>query len=257
MNRQSLWSVSCSCIPTVESHSLQCPGRQLGDRDFDRCRAHVCHIRDIGDANVRYAEPIISEEDSPEIELPIYDALEHHGILPIKQLQSYRCVDPMKCSVFPRTIGPDIVRLELKAFLTDYTRIHIIPLPSLRVLILDIPHTFSQVGASGTISFRPAPGTLANLEVFHCSKQIDLPNEVLQMVLSSSALRDLELASSEDVALCIRTMPTKPAFQLHRLAITSRAESRNIQRCSGISTPLPCERSSLSIPVPVRCFYKR
>ena len=109
-------SVSCSCIPATESHPSPCPRRQLEDRDFYRCRANVRHIRHIGDTDTNFrhmdtTDPEL-ERDRLEIELSIYDALEDHGILPIKQLGSHRSVGSMNCLGFPRILGPgpDVVR---------------------------------------------------------------------------------------------------------------------------------------------------
>lgn len=108
--RQSPWSVLCSSIPTIQQHSSQCPGRLLDDKDFNRCRAYVHHIRHVGD---------IIQGCIPTIELSIcgaiYDALELHGILPIINLRSYRLIDRMECSAFPRIIGPNVTCLHFRA----------------------------------------------------------------------------------------------------------------------------------------------
>jgi hypothetical protein len=161
----------------------------------------------------------------------MYDALELHGILPIKNLRSYRFSNGMECSIFPRNIGPGIARLEFDAALTYSPRslTRKIDFPSLRVLKLPRSRLYDGADplkgsgdASAPLFFRPSPRTLGNLEVFHSGGIIRLPHDMLEMVLASTALRELELNTFNmevSVSQCIRSMHIKPSFQLQRLSI--------------------------------------
>jgi len=214
--------------------SREVPSRALTDEDFCRWRTYVPRVKHIG------THPSARWRTGPrrcKLDISFYDSLELHGVLSINGLISYTGRDWTDSVTFHRVLSSTAVEVTFSGFAGQtppYFR-------SQAPLVFTLPHTLRALRFGGDqrfdlCLFHATLLTLPHLEVLRCLTSLPVPDEVLEHILSSANLLELELGNlPQDFHRC---MPSQTPLRLRHFGL----RTEGLEECAGIFMSLDTSR---------------
>jgi hypothetical protein len=169
--------------------------------------------------------------------LPSFECLESSGIIPLPNLRSFRGYNDTDRATFYRICGPRVTSIYLEFDPRPYLVPHdCLKLPPDRILTLppslrDLK--FTTADGEILIPIYRAVTLLPSLEVLRCAtgeRRIPgrhVPKDVLDVLLSSDDIRELDYAQSRNF---LDSLSQAPAFRLEHLGL----ETDDFQECTEV-----------------------